>query len=126
MCASCVLPRCSLQRLCNSSPALTRALFFTFSLLLRALNSFRVINRTPSIIIRVPPFYTPFLLCDLRFIAALFTALSLVTHFYNNTSLYAIITTPFKTFLKALTIEVRNYLYASKSSPLQALIATLI
>ena len=118
MCASCVLPRCSLQRLCNSSPALTRALFFTFSLLLRALNSFRVVNRTPFLTVRVPPFYTRFLLCDLRFIAALFTALSLATRFYNNTSLCAIIAAPFKNFLKALTIEVGNYLYVSKSSPL--------
>ena len=103
-----------------------RALFITFSLLLRALNYFRVVNRTPSLTVRVPPFCTRFLLCDLRFIAASFAALSLATRFCNNTSLYAIITAPFKTFLKALTIEVRNYLHASKSSPLQALIATLI
>ena len=44
----------------------------------------------------------------LRFIVALFTALSLVIRFYNNTSLYVIIAALFKTFLKALTIEVRE------------------
>jgi hypothetical protein len=70
-----------LQRLCNSSPTLTRNLFFTFFLLLRALNSYTVIKRSLSITLRVPFFFIYFLLCDLRRVVALLAALSLVIRF---------------------------------------------
>lgn len=70
-----------LQRLCNASPTLIRALFFAFFLLLRALNSFRAIKRSPFATFRVPSFFIRFLLCDLRRVAALLASLSLVIRF---------------------------------------------
>jgi hypothetical protein len=83
-----------------------RALFFAFFLLLRALNSSRVVKRTLSLTVRVPFFCTYCLLCNLRCVAALFAALSLAMRFCNNTSLCAITAAPFAIFLRALTIEV--------------------
>jgi len=70
-----------LQRLWDGSPTLTRTLFFAFFLSLRALNSFRVVKRTLLATLRVPSFLTRFLLCDLRRVAALLAALSLVIRF---------------------------------------------
>jgi len=100
-----VLPQ-HLQRLYDSAPTLTRALFFAFFLLLRALNSFRVIKRTPLLTIRVPSYYIYFLLYNLRRVAALFATLSLVLRLVINTRECAIISAPFTSFLIALTINI--------------------
>ena len=87
-------------------PTLTRALFFTFFLLLRALNSVRVIKRTPLLTIRVSSYYIYFLLYNLRYVAALFTTLSLALRLVINTRECAIISALFVSFLIALTIKV--------------------
>ena len=63
-----------LQRLKGWPPLLARALFFAFFLLLRALNSFRVVKRTPSLTVRVPSCCNRFFLSDLRRVAALLAA----------------------------------------------------
>jgi hypothetical protein len=63
-----------LQRLLDGLPTLTRALFFVFFLLLRAVNSFRAVGYTPSLTASVFSFYTYFLLCDFCRVAALLAA----------------------------------------------------
>jgi hypothetical protein len=63
-----------LQRRWLGLPALTRTLFFAFFLLLRALNSLRVVSRTPLLIVKVPCCCTRFLLYNLRLLEALLAA----------------------------------------------------
>jgi hypothetical protein len=85
---------------------LTRALFFTFFLLLRAKNSLRVVNYSPSLAIRVPSRYIYFLLRNFYYKAALLAALSLALRFISNTIKYAIITTPLLNFSIILIINI--------------------
>jgi hypothetical protein len=63
-----------LQRYWLGLPTLTRTLFFAFFLLLRALNSLRVISYTLLLIIKVSYCCTRFLLYNLRLLKALLAA----------------------------------------------------
>jgi hypothetical protein len=62
------------QRLDGWLPSLLRTLFFAFFLSLRALNSLRVVKRTPSSIVKVLSCCSRFLLCNLRLFEALLAA----------------------------------------------------
>jgi hypothetical protein len=100
MCASCDQPYCSVYTVF----ATVHPLLYLLPITTRVKLLFRVTNRTLSLIVRTPSFYTRFLLCNLR-VAAVFAALSLAMRFCDNTSLCAI-TAPFAISLKALAIEV--------------------
>jgi hypothetical protein len=95
-----------LQRLCDSSPTLTRTLFFTFYLFLRAANSFLVVSYRPSAATRAPSRCIRFLLCNLRRVAASLATLSLALRFVSNTIKCAIIAAPLLNFSIAFTIDV--------------------
>jgi hypothetical protein len=60
-----------LQRRCASSLFSICTLFFALSLLLRALNSYRVASCLLLLIVNIPSYYSRFLLYNLRCIAAL-------------------------------------------------------
>jgi hypothetical protein len=68
----------------------THTLFFAFFPSLHALNSSRVIKRTPSPTVRILSFCTRFLLYDLRCVAASFAASISAMCFCNNTDLSTI------------------------------------
>jgi hypothetical protein len=95
-----------LQRLYNSSPASTRALFFALSLLPRAKDSLRVVSRSPSLAVRVPSYCICFFLRALYYKAALLAASSSALRFVSNTIKYAIIAAPLLNFSIALTINI--------------------